>query len=244
VIRVEGVTKYYFGQPVLDDVWLEVPTGINLGLIGPGGSGKSLLTKIIVGLVPPDAGKVFVDDEEVTALNEIDLARVRLKFGMLFQNYALFDFMDVGGNVAFPLRQEGRLGEDEIRTRVSDLLTQVDLPGIEHLKINELSGGMKKRVSFARAVVREPPFLIYDDPTAGLDPVTSSKIFIMLKRIKDQHGTTSITISHDLYGMREVCDHWAMLRDGALAFSGTQEEMAACQDPFVREFWEGGMNIP
>ena len=243
MIRIEGVTKYHFGQPVLRDVTLHVPKGASVGLIGPGGAGKSLLTKIIVGLVKPDAGKVFVEDEEVTAMTEIELAKVRLKFGMLFQNYALFDFMPVGENIAFPVRQEGLLSDEEIRERVATLLRQVDLPGIEHLQVNELSGGMKKRVSFARAIVRNPPILIYDDPTAGLDPVTSSKIFILLTQIKEEFGTTSITISHDLFGLQDVCDWWAVLNEGELVFSGSRAEIEQSTNSMVRKFWEGGVNI-
>jgi phospholipid/cholesterol/gamma-HCH transport system ATP-binding protein len=152
--------------------------------------------------------------------------------------------MTVGENIAFPLRQEGGRSEAEIRERVAELLEKVDLPGIENLEINELSGGMKKRVSFARAIVRNPPILIYDDPTAGLDPVTSSKIFILLKDIRDRFGTTSITISHDLAGMREVCDLWAMLEKGRLLFFGTAEEIERCDDPLVRDFWEGVRIVP
>jgi phospholipid/cholesterol/gamma-HCH transport system ATP-binding protein len=243
VIEVQGVWKYHLGQPVLRDVTLTVQAGENVGLIGPGGAGKSLLTKLIVGLVKPDRGRVLVEGAAINKLSEIDLAHVRDKFGMLFQNYALFDFLNVGDNIAFPLRQEGRLPEPEIRQRVHDLLRQVNLPGIDHLQVNELSGGMKKRVSFARAIIRDPPILIYDDPTAGLDPVTSSKIFNLLKDIKAK-GTTSVTISHDLYGMRDVCDKWAMLYQGRLEFSGTRAEIEQTDNRLVREFWEGGMNLP
>ena len=243
MIRVENVTKYHFDECVLDDVTLEIPEGVNLGLIGPGGAGKTLLSKIISGLVTPDAGRVFIDGRDITQMAEIDLATMRFRIGMLFQNYALFDFMNVGENIAFPLRQEGKLGEEAIQKKVNDLLHEVDLPGINHQQINELSGGMKKRVSFARAVVRQPPILIYDDPTAGLDPVTSGKIFVLLQRIKQEQGTTSVTISHDLYGMRDVCDRWAMIFKGALIFQGTRAEIEACTDPRVKEFWEGGMTI-
>jgi phospholipid/cholesterol/gamma-HCH transport system ATP-binding protein len=244
MITVERVTKYHRGNPVLSDVSLHVAEGSNLGLIGPGGAGKSLLVKIIAGLVKPDSGQVTIDGQELTKLSEIDMAQVRSKIGMLFQNYALFDFMNVGENIAFPLRQAGDANEEEIRSKVTKLLQQVSLPGIEKLQINELSGGMKKRVSFARAVVRNPPFLFYDDPTAGLDPVTSSKIFLLLEQIKQQHGTTSITISHDIVGMRHVCDRWAMLNKGELVFSGTVEEIEQCPNATVGEFWRAGLQVP
>lgn len=244
MITVDSVTKYYFGEPVLKDVSLEVCEGNNLGLIGPGGAGKSLLSKIIVGLVEPDEGRVYVEGQEVTSMSKIELAKMRAKFGMLFQNYALFDFMDVGENIAFPLRQDAELSDEEIQEKVLGLLEMVDLPGVENLQINELSGGMKKRVTFARAIVRNPPYLIYDDPSAGLDPVTTSKIFILLKQLKQRHGITSITISHELLPMREVCDQWAMLRAGELVFHGSLEEIERSPDPFVQEFWQGGTVIP
>ena len=244
MIAVQGVTKHHGDELVLDNVSLEIPEGANLGLIGPGGAGKSLLSKIITGLVPPDEGKVFIDGLEVTAMKEIELAELRGRIGFLFQNYALFDFMDVGENIAFPLRQAGGFDEEQINGKVKALLDEVSLPGIERLQINELSGGMKKRVSFARAIVLEPPILFYDDPTAGLDPVTSSTIFILLQRIKDQRGATSITISHDLVGMRDVCDQWAMMDKGQLVFHGDREQIARSDHPLVQQFWAGAKRYP
>ena len=152
--------------------------------------------------------------------------------------------MNVGENIAFPLRQQGGLTEEFIEEQVKSLLKQVDLPGIEHLFANELSGGMKKRVSFARAVVRNPPILIYDDPTAGLDPVTSSKIFNLLADRKASQGVTSITISHDLVGMRDVVDRWVMIDRGKLVFDGTPSEIAHSDEPLVHEFWRGAKKYP
>ncbi len=244
MIVVEKVWKYHFHECVLSDVSFTVPTGLNVGLIGPGGAGKSLLTKIITGLVKPDSGRVLIDGKDITVLSEIELAVLRSDIGMLFQNYALFDFMNVGENIAFPLRQQGGLTEEFIDEQVKSLLKQVDLPGIEHLFANELSGGMKKRVSFARAVVRNPPILIYDDPTAGLDPVTSSKIFNLLAHRKESQGVTSITISHDLVGMRDVVDRWVMIDKGKLIFDGTPAEIAQSEQPLVHEFWRGAKKYP
>lgn len=239
MIRIEGVTKYYLGSTVLDDINLEIPAGTNLGLIGPGGAGKSLLLKIIAGLVEPDAGRVFVDGHDVNALGEQDLAALRFSIGMLFQNYALFDSMNVGDNIAFPLRQRGDVPESEIQTRVREQLKLVGLPGIAHQYPRELSGGMKKRVSFCRAVIPEPPLLFYDDPTAGLDPVTSSKIFIHLRRMQQHGGTTAITISHDIDGIKPICDRFALLDRGKVVFHGTRPEIEASQDRLVRQFWDG-----
>jgi phospholipid/cholesterol/gamma-HCH transport system ATP-binding protein len=158
---------------------------------------------------------------------------------MLFQNYALFDFMDVGDNIAFPLRQVGGFSEEEIQRKVAEQLEIVGLPGVARNYANELSGGMKKRVSFCRAVIAEPPILFYDDPTAGLDPVTSSKIFIHLRRMQQRGGTTAITISHDIEGIKEICDHFAMLDRGKLIVHGTPEEIDNCDVPLAQQFWQG-----
>ena len=239
VIEVEHVTKLHEGRTVLDDVSLEVREGSNLGLMGPGGCGKSLLLKIVCGLVVPDEGKVRIGGTDVFSLDAAAMARLRFDIGMLFQNYALFDFMTVADNIAFPLRQEGKLGEEEIAARTQRLLDVVGLPNIGHNYPRELSGGMKKRVSFARAVVPEPPIVFYDDPTAGLDPVTSSKIFRMLRKMQEERGVTSITISHDIDGIRGICDRYAMLERGRLIFEGSEAELDACEIPLVQQFWQG-----
>ena len=239
MITVENITKFHGRDRVLDDVSISVREGTQLALIGPGGAGKSLLVKIIAGLVRPEAGSVEVDGDDILALNEVELARARGKMGMLFQNYALFDFMTVEENIAFPLRQIGELEDDVIRAKVADLLEQVDLPGIQHQYPNELSGGMKKRVTFARAVIHEPPILFYDDPTAGLDPVTSSKIFILLDRMKRERGVTSIVITHDILGVRDICDDFVLLDKGKLIFRGTRGEIESSEIRFVQQFWRG-----
>lgn len=239
MIRVENITMFHEGRPVLQDVSLEIGEGTNLGLIGPGGAGKSLLLKCICGLVRPAEGDVFIGEREVLALDEIELAELRFDIGMLFQNYALFDFMNVADNIAFPLRQLGKLDEDVIQKKVQEILEDVDLPGIGHQYPNELSGGMKKRVSFARAVIPEPPVIFYDDPTAGLDPVTSSKIFTLLENLREERGVTSITISHDIGGIKDICDHFAMLDRGELVFYGDREAIEETEIKLVRKFWDG-----
>lgn len=239
MIEVAHIVKYYRSDRVLDDVSLRVAEGKQLGLIGPGGAGKTLLLKIITGLVTPESGTVRVGDADMLALSEVEIARVRNGMGMLFQNYALFDFMNVEENIAFPLRQRGELPEDEIRDRVAELLQKVDLPGIQTKFPNELSGGMKKRVTFARAVIHDPPILFYDDPTAGLDPVTSGKIFQLLKTRREEKGTTSIVITHDILGVRDICDEFAVMNKGRLVFRGTRAEIEASEDRFVQQFWRG-----
>ncbi len=239
MIAVENVTKRHFGRPVLRNVSFEVPDGTNLGLIGPGGAGKSLLLKIICGLVEPDEGATYIDGTKVQGLSVTELDRLRFDIGMLFQNYALFDFMNVADNIAFPLRQEGKLSEGEIEEKVQAMLELVGLPTIGKQFPNELSGGMKKRVSFCRAVIPEPPIIFYDDPTAGLDPVTSSKIFMLLEQLRDERGVTSITISHDIDGIKGICDNFALIDRGGLVFTGSRDEIERCEIPLVQQFWQG-----
>jgi phospholipid/cholesterol/gamma-HCH transport system ATP-binding protein len=239
VIRIENVTKYHEGRLVLRDVSMEIEEGANVGLIGPGGAGKSLILKIICGLVAPDSGVVYIDNIDVHSLHPTELAELRFRIGMLFQNYALFDFMNCADNIAFPLRQEGTHSEEEIQELVTQALHDISLPDIGHLFPNELSGGMKKRVSFARAVIRRPPIVFYDDPTAGLDPVTSSKIFILLRKIQTEMGVTSVTISHDIGGIKEICDRFVLLDQGAIVFEGIGDEIEVCEIPIVKKFWHG-----
>ncbi len=238
-ITIDGVSKRHAGQYVLHDVSLEVPEGTYLGLIGPGGAGKSLLLKIVAGLVEPDAGEVWVRGQNIHELNATELADLRFHFGMLFQNYALFDYMTVAENIAFPLRQEGELSDSAIDDRVGAILDEIGLPEAADQFPNELSGGMKKRVSFARSVIRRPPLLLYDDPSAGLDPVTSSKIFRLLRKLRDEYDSTAITVGHDLRGIEAISDRVAMLDEGELRFDGTIEEIESCSDERVRTFWQG-----
>jgi phospholipid/cholesterol/gamma-HCH transport system ATP-binding protein len=244
MIEIRDISKTHKGQQVLSDIDISVGEGTNLGLIGPGGAGKSLLLKIVTGLVEPDAGTVTIWGEDVHELSETELAKLHADIGMLFQNYALFDSMTVFGNIAFPLRRDGDLTKTEIDARVNELLEMIDLPGIGGQYPNELSGGMKKRVSFARAVVQKPPLVFYDDPGAGLDPVTSSKIFRLLEQMKESRGTTSITVSHDLAGMKDICDEFAMLHDGELRLVGDRDAFETTDSEIVKRFWQGGIKAP
>lgn len=239
MISIENISKYHEGRPVLTNVSMTIAEGNNVGLIGPGGAGKSLILKIICGLVTPDEGRVLIDGTDVHTLGPTELADLRFRIGMLFQNYALFDDMDVSENIAFPLRQEGGHSPEEIQAKVKQALLDISLPGIGNRFPNELSGGMKKRVSFARAVIRRPPILFYDDPTAGLDPVTSSKIFILLRKMQQEQGVTSVTISHDIEGIKEICDRFVLLDQGEIVFDGTKQEIETCEIPLVSKFWQG-----
>ena len=238
MIRVEDVHKRYKG-PVLRGVSLDVPEGCIYTLIGPGASGKSVLLKVIAGLVTPEQGRVFVKDHEITALDELGLATARRDIGMLFQNYALFDYMSVGENIAFPLRRLFDLGEDEIAERVAERLARVALPGIEERVPGSLSGGQKKRIGVARATVARPPILLYDEPTAGLDPVTSQKIYNLLRDEQREHKTTCVVISSDVSGVLTIADRVGMLHQGELIFDGTVEEAKTSTEPRVRQFVHG-----
>lgn len=239
MIRMTDVFKYRGHECVINNVTLHIEAGTQVGLIGPGGAGKSLLMKICAGLVRPEGGSVLIDGTEVVGIGDVEMTSVRSKIGMLFQNYALFDFMTVEENIGFPLRQLGGRSDEEIRDEVNRLLLAVDLPNTQKLFPNELSGGMKKRVTFARAVIANPPILFYDDPTAGLDPVTSGKIFALLEERRARGGTTSIVVSHDILGMRDICDRFILMNHGRIVFSGTREEIEASTRPFVGQFWRG-----
>jgi phospholipid/cholesterol/gamma-HCH transport system ATP-binding protein len=239
VIRLEQVTLRREGAVLLEDVSLEVPTGRSLALIGAGGAGKTLVLKVICGLLRPDAGRVFVDDDEVTALDEDALMRVRSRIGMVFQNYALFDFMTVGENVAFPLEQLGGVSADEIARRAARRLEQVSLPGVGPKLPSELSGGMKKRVCLARAMVHDPPVMLCDDPTAGLDPVTTNRIFALLAQLRAENEATAIIVSHEVEALWRLCDHVVLLEAGRVAFAGTLAEADASSLPGLRAFLKG-----
>ncbi len=239
MIRCEGLTLRFGRNTVLDAVDFTVPTGQTLGLIGAGGAGKSCVLKLICGLLSPTSGRIWVDEDEVTALDETALMAVRGRIGMVFQNYALFDFLDVGDNIGFPLVQQGRHTPEVIRERVTRRLAQVSLPGIERRMPSDLSGGMKKRVCLARAIVHDPPIMLCDDPTAGLDPVTTNRIFLLLKQLQRENGATAIIVSHEVGYLRPICDQFLMLDHGKVIFRGTAAEGLAHTDARVRQFMSG-----
>jgi phospholipid/cholesterol/gamma-HCH transport system ATP-binding protein len=244
VLRLARVTKSFGaggrpGKPVVRDVSLTVPTGCLYGLIGPGAAGKSVLLKLIVGLVRPEAGTIEVDGLDVTRMNELELATLRLRFGMLFQNNALFDYLTVADNIAFPLRRLATLGEPEIQAKVTERLAHVALTGFGHRLPAGLSGGQKKRVGVARATVTAAPIVLYDEPTAGLDPVTSQKIFELLRAEQRAAGSTVLMVSSDLDRLLTVTDRIGMMVGGDLIFDGTTEEARTTDEPRVRQFVHG-----
>lgn len=245
MITLEGVSKSFRpaggGPPnaVLRGVSLHVPAGCLYGLIGPGAAGKSILLKMIVGLMKPDAGRVMVEQDDVTTASELELQKMRLKFGMLFQNNALFDHLTVGDNIAFPLRRLTSLPEEQIRQRVAERLECVALPGFERRMPSGLSGGQKKRVGVARATITQAPIVLYDEPAAGLDPVTSQKIFDLLRAEQRAANATVVMVSSDLDRLLTVTDRVGMMYRGQLIFDGTTEQAKGATEPRVRQFVHG-----
>ncbi len=224
-----------FSRPVLRNVNLEVPRGCLYGLVGPGASGKSVLLKCLAGLVRPQIGEVRVLGEDVTRLDEVGLSALRRRMGMLFQNNALFDFMTVAENIAFPLRQRGA-SDEEIRERTGERLARVGLSGFEERLPARLSGGQKKRVGVARATVASAELVLYDEPAAGLDPVTSQRIFDLLRAEQRAKQATVVMVSSDLDRLLPVTDRIGVLLDGKLAFDGTVEQARNSSDAAVRQF--------
>jgi phospholipid/cholesterol/gamma-HCH transport system ATP-binding protein len=239
VIRFESLSKSFDGRPVLRGVDLEVPRGCLYGLIGPGASGKSVLLKMVTGLVVPDEGRVVVDGTDVNQLSDLELQTFRTRFGMLFQNNALFDYLSVGENIAFPLRRLFDLEEEEIQSRISERLRNVSLPGFEARLCAGLSGGQKKRVGVARATVSRAEIVLYDEPAAGLDPVTSQRIFELLRDEQRETDATVLMVSSDLDRLLSVTDRVGMLLDGELIFDGSTAEAKGSAEPRVRQFVHG-----
>ncbi|MFW5876757.1 MAG: ABC transporter ATP-binding protein [Myxococcota bacterium] len=238
MIVVDGVTKR-FKVPVLRDVSLRVPQGRIVALVGPGASGKSVLFKVMTGLMRPDGGRVVVDGEEVSSMGELALGRVRKRIGMLFQNNALFDHMTVGDNIAFPLRRLFSPPESEVHGRVAERLERMALGGFEARMPGGLSGGQRKRVGIARATITRAPMVLYDEPTAGLDPVTSQKIYNLIRDEQRADGSTVVVISSDVQGVLSIADRVAMLNRGEFVFEGAVDEARASSHGALRQFLNG-----
>ncbi|HEU4384396.1 MAG TPA: ABC transporter ATP-binding protein [Anaeromyxobacteraceae bacterium] len=237
-IEVRGLWKAFGDNQVLKGIDLDVAAGTTLVVLGASGSGKTVLLKHVIGLLKPDRGTVRVEGLEISRLEGRELTEARRAFGMVFQGSALFDSMTVFENVAFPLREKRRgIDRDELRARVVEKLRVVDL-GEEILDLwpAQLSGGMKKRVSLARALVAEPTVVLYDEPTTGLDPITTDYVDAMIDQAKERLGVTSMVISHDIASAFKVADRLAVLYDGRIAAQGTPGEVRASADPYVRKF--------
>lgn len=235
-IRFDRVTKSFGSHKVLDDVSFHVPPGTALCVLGRSGTGKSVLLKQLVGLMKPDQGRIYVDEQEITGLNAAELARVRMRMGFLFQYSALFDSISVGENVAFPLRRHTRLSDAEIDGLVHEKLRRVGLEAARHKAPSEISGGMRKRVGLARALALGPSVLLADEPSSGLDPVTSQEIDELLLDLKRTEGTTMVVVTHNIPSARRIGDELAVLHQGRILASGSAAELEGSEHPLVQEF--------
>jgi phospholipid/cholesterol/gamma-HCH transport system ATP-binding protein len=235
-VELRNVSKAFGERRVLDDVSLVVPAGRAVCILGRSGTGKSVTLKHIVGLLRPDAGQVMVENEDITGLRGTDLARVRKRIGLLFQHAALFDSISVGENVAFPLRRHTRKPDAEIRARAQDLLGQVGLEHEYDKMPADLSGGMKKRAGLARALVLDPPILLADEPSAGLDPVTTAEIDALLLALNERSKTTLIVVTHNIPSARKLGDELVFLHEGRIIAQGDAAALEQSEDPLVREF--------
>jgi len=239
MIEVRDLSKSFGSNPVLEGVSLRIEKGESVVIIGRSGGGKSVLLKLLIGLIEPDAGQVLIEGENIVPMNERQLLHVRRKFGMLFQSAALFDSMNVAENVAFAFRRERSLPAQEVARKVGEVLELVDLPGIEEKKPSELSGGMRKRVGLARAIIYQPQIVLYDEPTTGLDPVVSDSIDQLILRVRDRLDVTTVVVTHDMRSARRLGQRILMLHDRKIYAAGTPDEIFNSKDPIVRRFIEG-----
>lgn len=235
-VRLENVTKSFGTRKVLDDITFEVAEGKGFVILGRSGTGKSVTLRHIIGLVRPDSGRVMVRGQEISALKGSALSNVRKEIGFLFQNAALFDSITVGENVAFPLRRHSKLSDREIRERAREKLAAVGLENDYDKMPADLSGGMRKRAGLARAMALDPRLLLVDEPSAGLDPITSDEIDALLLGLKQHGGTTLVVVTHNITSARKIGDELVMLHDGQLVARGTAAELERSHDPFVRAF--------
>jgi phospholipid/cholesterol/gamma-HCH transport system ATP-binding protein len=244
-IRYVDVWKSFGEHEVLRGIDLAVPRGKITVIIGRSGTGKSVTLKHVMGLLRPDRGRIWVGQDELTAMNDRQLRAVRNRFGIVFQNAALFDSMNVFENIAFPLREHTTLRRREIEQKVRDLLALVGVHAAENKLPNELSGGMRKRVGLARALVRDPEFVLYDEPTTGLDPILTAAIDqLILDTQAARPDLTSVVISHDMHAVLEIADKVSMLVDGRVAHEGNPDYFRSSTDPLVRQFLTGSLHGP
>ncbi len=244
MIRIENLYKSFGQLQVLKGINLEVPKGKITVIVGRSGQGKSVLLKHIIGLLKPDSGEIYVDDKLITRMSANELNRVRRRCGMLFQDAALFDSMDVFDNVSFPLVEHTALDEEEIAARVARTLALVDLYNVESKWPAELSGGMKKRVGLARALVLEPEIMLYDEPTTGLDPITSAQINQLIIDTQRRLQMTALVISHDMTSTRQVADQVVMLHAGEIVEAGDVDSFFNSNEPAVLQFLKGEAQGP
>jgi len=239
MLAVEGLSKQIDSQQILRDINLQVAPGETLVIIGRSGSGKSVLLKHLIGLMTPTSGKVYIEGRQIVGLKERQLLPIRKTVGMMFQGCALFDAMTVEENVAFPLHEAGERNQKVIHDKVTESLGVVDLTGHEQKLPVNLSGGMKKRVALARVVITHPKSVLYDEPTAGLDPIVSDSINHLIRRLQKRFGVTSIVVTHDMKCAAHVADKVAFLHEGAIYFYGAFADLIASEDPLIQDFVQG-----
>jgi len=244
MIEIKDIFKSFGKNQVLRGVDLTINKGETMVILGRSGCGKSVMLKLIMGLLKPDSGTIFVNGDEITSFKDNQFNTLRQKFGMLFQAAALFDSMTVDENVGLALREHTDLKEEDIVRKVKNKLKLVGLTGVEHLKPAELSGGMKKRVGLARAIAMDPEYVLYDEPTTGLDPIMADVINELIICLRNTLSITSIAVTHDIVSAYKIADRIAMLYEGKIVFVGTPEEVKQTDNPLVRQFVEGSAEGP
>ena len=237
MVKIKNVSKYFGTKAALKNINLEISDGETLAIIGGSGSGKSTLLRLMIGLIQPSEGEIWIDGDEISKMNEDEITKVRLKMGMVFQYSALFDSMTVGDNVAFGLVEHTNFDKGKIQKIVREKLKQVGLEGVENLMPNELSGGMKKRVSLARAIAFEPEIIFYDEPSSGLDPIMTNKIDELITETQRALNVTSVVVTHDMVSACRIADRIAMIYNGELIAVDTVENFKKIQDTRVKEFF-------
>lgn len=239
LIQFEGLSKAFGKKKIYEGLELSVAAGETMTVIGGSGTGKSVLLKCLIGLQQPDAGKVLFDGQDLTLLDEGEFLPIRRRVAMVFQGAALFDSLTVGENIAYPLIEHFRdMPEDEVQSRVAQKLQLVNLPGIEEMRPSDLSGGMRKRVGLARAIATDPQVILWDEPTTGLDPISTRIIDDLIVSMKHKLGCTSIVVTHDMDSAFRVSDRMAMLANRKIVQVGTVDQMQKSQQPEVRAFFD------
>lgn len=236
-LKIKNVSKYFGEKAALKNINLEINDGETLAIIGGSGSGKSTLLRLMIGLIQPSEGEIWIGNDEISKLDEDKMTKIRLKMGMVFQYSALFDSMTVGDNVAFGLVEHTKFSAGEIKNIVREKLKQVGLEGVENLMPNELSGGMKKRVSLARAIAFEPEIIFYDEPSSGLDPIMTNKIDELIIETQRALKVISVVVTHDMVSACRIADRIAMIYNGELIAVDTVDKFKKIDDPRVREFF-------
>jgi len=244
MIQIIDVKKSFDGAPVLQGVNLEIRDDETMVIIGPSGCGKSVLLKHIIGLLRPDSGSILIDGEDIAGYSEKQVYALRQKFGMLFQSAALFDSLTTGENVGLWIKEHTDTPPEKISEKVERILNLIGLKGIQEKRPSELSGGMKKRVGLARAIIHEPKFLLYDEPTTGLDPIMSDIINDLIIKIRLELKNTAIVVTHDMVSAYKVANRIAMLHRGKIIFIGTPEDVKTTDNPMVQQFIKGRAQGP